>query len=75
MLGARFFEVLDYIACTVRQCSNPFGGIQVIFSGDFLQLPPVGDKFVFTSPRWAALNLTSDFISNSVSSKIRYILL
>jgi len=37
----------------------PFGGIQVIFSGDFFQLPPIGDSqhpatraFCFESIRW-----------------------
>ena len=38
---------------------KPFGGIQLIFSGDFFQLPPVGDKdepdtqrFCFESDDW-----------------------
>jgi ATP-dependent DNA helicase PIF1 len=58
MLGKRFIDKIDLVARTVRQCPNrPFGGIQVIFSGDFLQLPPVGDKFSFTSTVWKELNL------------------
>jgi ATP-dependent DNA helicase PIF1 len=35
----------------------PFGGIQVIFSADFLQLPPVNDEFCFKSSVWEQLNL------------------
>jgi len=35
----------------------PFGGLQVIFSGDFLQLQPINDKFAFESLVWPRLNL------------------
>jgi ATP-dependent DNA helicase PIF1 len=59
MMSQKIFEMLDAIGKAVRKNSNPFGGIQVIFSGDFYQLPPVGDKsepetirFCFESPRW-----------------------
>ena len=34
----------------------PFGGIQVIFSGDFMQLMPVNDEFAFKSTVWKQLN-------------------
>ena len=33
--------------------SQPFGGIQVILCGDFLQLPPVkSDRFAFETKAW-----------------------
>lgn len=57
MLGSRFFKLLDYVAKIIRDDDRPFGGIQVVFSGDFLQLPPVGDTFAFKSQEWDALNL------------------
>jgi ATP-dependent DNA helicase PIF1 len=45
MLSLKLFEMLDRIGRKVRKCeSKPFGGIQIIFSGDFYQLPPVGNK-------------------------------
>ena len=53
MLGRRFFEKLDLCARLARNSKQPFGGLQVLFSGDFLQLPPVMDSFVFTSERWS----------------------
>jgi ATP-dependent DNA helicase PIF1 len=59
MMGVRFFRLLNYLAQFVRECNRPFGGLQVVFSGDFLQLPPIGDKFVFTCEEWAGLNLTT----------------
>ena len=53
MIGATYFEVLDCIARMVRQKPElPFGGIQLVLSGDMLQLPPVRDKWIFTSQLW-----------------------
>ncbi len=56
MLGASLFQKLDIIAKTLRKNCKPFGGIQLIVSGDFLQLPPVKDTWVFLTPEWEALN-------------------
>lgn len=52
MLSADLFEKLELIARTVRDTDKIFGGIQIIFSGDFYQLPPVknNSKFCFESP-------------------------
>jgi ATP-dependent DNA helicase PIF1 len=62
MLSLKLFNVLNAIGKAVRNNPNPFGGIQLIFSGDFFQLPPVGDKdetdtqrFCFESDDWNAV--------------------
>ena len=56
MLGANLLEMLDYIARNVRRTfSKPFGGLQVVFSGDFLQIPPVHDDWCFSSACWETL--------------------
>jgi len=59
MLSLKIFELLDAIGKKVRKNTKPFGGIQLIFSGDFYQLPPVGNKeemdttrFCFESSLW-----------------------
>lgn len=59
MLSLKLFDTLNAIGKAVRCSLLPFGGIQVIFSGDFFQLPPVGDKddvdtqrFCFESENW-----------------------
>ena len=59
MMSQKLFEMLDAIGKAVRKNKRPFGGIQLIFSGDFYQLPPVGNKdepettrFCFESPFW-----------------------
>lgn len=60
MMSKRLFELLDQIGKKIRNNSKPFGGIQIVFSGDFYQLPPIGDrgdpdshKFCFESPLWS----------------------
>ncbi|MGH0152283.1 UNVERIFIED_CONTAM: hypothetical protein FKN15_054520 [Acipenser sinensis] len=41
MAEGEFFDKLEAIARSIRRSSEPFGGIQLIVCGDFLQLPPV----------------------------------
>jgi len=62
MLSKKVIEIIDEIARRVRRNPIPFGGMQVIFTGDFFQLPPVGthgdpdtNKFCFESPVWNTL--------------------
>jgi ATP-dependent DNA helicase PIF1 len=59
MLSLKLFDLLNNIGKNIRGNTKPFGGIQLIFSGDFYQLPPVGDKddpdtqrFCFESADW-----------------------
>jgi ATP-dependent DNA helicase PIF1 len=44
MMSAEFFEKLNYILCAVRRNNLLFGGVQLLLSGDFLQLLPVFNK-------------------------------
>ena len=69
MMSLKLFETLDAIGKAVRKNSRPFGGIQLIFSGDFYQLPPVGDKddpdtskFCFESEFWFSTFQRQDHI-------------
>ena len=41
MLNGRTLDFLDFLARRLRGDARPFGGIQMIVTGDFLQLPPV----------------------------------
>lgn len=59
MLSLKLFNVLNSIGKNIRNNGKPFGGIQIILSGDFFQLPPVGDslepdtqRFCFESDDW-----------------------
>ena len=59
MMSKKIFNILETTARLVRGNNQPFGGIQVIFSADFYQLPPVPTpdepdtgEFCFESDRW-----------------------
>lgn len=60
MMSKKIFELLDKIGRRTRGIYNKaFGGMQVVFVGDFYQLPPVGSMddpdtcaFCFESPKW-----------------------
>lgn len=41
MLRADLLDAMDYMLKTVRRNDKPFGGVQVLYIGDLLQLPPV----------------------------------
>ena len=41
MMSPELLELLDSIGKIIRGNDKPFGGIQLIFSGDFFQLPPI----------------------------------
>ena len=61
MMTPEFLEKLDLISRRVRKRADAkFGGLQLVFAGDFCQLPPVnkGDAeaaYVFESPVWTSL--------------------
>jgi len=52
MLGATYFTLLDIITRNLLNPDLVFGGIQIICTGDMLQLPPVKDLFPFQSDIW-----------------------
>lgn len=60
MMDGKIFDTLESIAREVRGSKAPFGGIQVILSGDFCQLPPVcrknsdDRKFCFEALSWSS---------------------
>lgn len=58
MLDSNLFDALDAIGKAARKLQVPFGGLQVILCGDFLQLPPVQGRgepaksFCFQASAW-----------------------
>lgn len=58
MVDGDLFDKLSQIARILRNNGRAFGGIQVVITGDFFQLPPVPDggkkeaKFAFDAATW-----------------------
>lgn len=56
MIDAQLFDKLEEIARRIRGNELPFGGIQLVITGDFFQLPPVSKnsqaKHAFQSKKW-----------------------
>lgn len=54
MLSAELFDKLNYVAKNMRKSVLPFGGMQLVLSGDLCQLPFIGNntKFCFESECW-----------------------
>jgi hypothetical protein len=54
MVSLELFQLLNDLAQRARDSYEPFGGLQVICCGDFLQLPPIKADFCFKSSAWRA---------------------
>lgn len=57
MVDGDLFDKLEAIARNIRNNARAFGGLQLIITGDFFQLPPVPDsgkiaKFAFDADTW-----------------------
>jgi ATP-dependent DNA helicase PIF1 len=67
MISADVLDLLNAVLQHIRNNTKPMGGLQVLFFGDFLQLPPVDNnfkndqdlKYCFHSQTWQQLNLQS----------------
>jgi hypothetical protein len=48
MIGCRLLLKISQALNDAKQNESPFGGINIIFAGDFTQLPPVGETKLFS---------------------------
>jgi ATP-dependent DNA helicase PIF1 len=62
MLDAAVLDTVEQVTRLVRNIAQPFGGLQIIFVGDFFQLPPIAERggdparFAFESRAWKSAN-------------------
>lgn len=75
MLHDYRLDLVDEICRAVRESDKAFGGIQVILSGDFFQLPPVNrndskqGSFVTTSNAWQEGDFTVCYLTEQYRQK------
>ncbi len=69
MLNGATLNLVDVVCRTIKRKDLPFGGMQIIFVGDFFQLPPVTREgkapaqFAFDAQAWKAANPTICYLS------------
>lgn len=68
MMSASMFDSLDRLCCAMRRNNNPFGGMQIILSGDFFQLPPIARQgeqadFIYNSRAWRESDIRICYLS------------
>lgn len=78
MLQAYYLDLVDEVCRRAKRNSDPFGGIQVIFMGDFLQLPPVPNRsltsefdqrYAFFAESWKAADIKHCFLDKAMRAK------
>jgi ATP-dependent DNA helicase PIF1 len=53
MIDGGLFDKLEGVARHIRNSQKPFGGLQLVVTGDFFQLPPVKSScFAFDANTW-----------------------
>lgn len=62
MLSSRLFDSVERLCRTMKRSEEPFGGMQVILSGDFFQLPPISresgeTEFIHKSEAWEKMDV------------------
>ena len=67
MVSPELFTSMDLVLRGFKGVDAPFGGVQVVLSGDFFQLPPVSKepkekRFAWQSPSWRALDLQTCYL-------------
>ncbi len=67
MVSPEIFSSMDKVLRAFKNNPEPFGGVQVVISGDFFQLPPVSrefkeKRFAWQSPVWRSLELKSCYL-------------
>lgn len=76
MIHPNAFEAANRIAKSIKESSAPFGGIRLILTGDFFQLPPV-DRFekkipwIFKNDLWNSLEIEKVILKRSMRTSSR----
>lgn len=68
MLDASRLDMINAVCQAFKKNSLPFGGIQLVMSGDFFQLPPISSgsseiDFVYKAKIWSEMDLRVCYLS------------
>ncbi len=68
MISPELFRTIDKILRKFKGSSEPFGGVQLVLSGDFFQLPPISkslkeEKFIWQTTLWGSADLKICYLS------------
>jgi ATP-dependent exoDNAse (exonuclease V) alpha subunit len=79
MLHAHRLDMVDMICKAFKKNNLPFGGIQVVMSGDFFQLPPVSRseskaEFAYHSKVWSEMDLVVCYLDEQYRQKDKNII-
>ena len=66
MLDANLLDKISEYLKLVCKNEKPFGGIQVVLTGDFCQLAPVSGEYAFKSYVWSELNLKTIYLTKLI---------
>lgn len=70
MIDNHTLEKISTLFQMIRQnYDRPFGGIQIIFVGDFCQLAPVNGNYCFKSTVWDDLNLKNVYLNQLIRQR------
>ena len=77
MLNAAQFDAVDRTCQYFKKSFEPFGGMQIICSGDSFQLPPINrdgkSKLVFESGSWKSMDMKICYLEEQHRHKDKYL--
>ena len=71
MVDPKVFEIMDHVLKLTRRDYRPFGGLQLVLTGDFCQLEPVDGDYCFKSEVWKELELTNVYLKKMMRQKYK----
>lgn len=72
MMSAEFLTTISEYLVLVRGANAPFGGLQIIFCGDFCQLSPVSGDYCFKARVWGDANIEVVELTESMRQNDEY---